>query len=209
VKDLRELYRQDLNCQIIRDSFVPRGLADPYRILVDGRLAGYGAVANKYDKGRLVEFYTLPQTRQAALPICRELLAASNATHLEAQTNNPLMLLMLFDCARNIKAENILFQDVFTSSLPCPKGIFRHATPADVGLEDEWLVEPIRLPWHREDFCVITIRPMATSICKCPNRLGGRVSEVISSRRSSESVTKPAGNRLPVVIPTIWPRAGR
>ncbi len=56
VENLRELNRQELNCQIIRDSFLPRGLADPYRILVDGRLAGYGAVANKYDKGRLVEF---------------------------------------------------------------------------------------------------------------------------------------------------------
>ena len=29
VEALRELYRQEANCQIIRDSFLARGLADP------------------------------------------------------------------------------------------------------------------------------------------------------------------------------------
>jgi len=29
VEAMRALYRQELNCQIIRDSFLPRGLADP------------------------------------------------------------------------------------------------------------------------------------------------------------------------------------
>jgi hypothetical protein len=37
-----------------------RGLADRYLVQVDGRVAGYGAISNKYDKGRLIEFYTLP-----------------------------------------------------------------------------------------------------------------------------------------------------
>jgi GNAT superfamily N-acetyltransferase len=127
VEAMRGLYRQELNCQIIHDSFLPRGLADPYLILVDGGLAGYGAVSNKYDKGRLIEFYTLPQARPLALPMFRELLAASHATHIEAQTNNPLMLLMLYDCAKNITAENILFHDAFHTQLVCPNGVFRRA----------------------------------------------------------------------------------
>src|SRR5687767_13432221 len=127
VETMRGLYRQELNCQIIHDSFLPRGLADPYLILLNGRLAGYGAVSNKYDKGRLLEFYTLPQARRIALPMFRELLSASQATHIEAQTNNPLMLLMLYDCAKNITAENILFHDVFTTDLVCPDGVFRPA----------------------------------------------------------------------------------
>src|SRR5215471_7933836 len=106
VKSMRDLYRQELNCQIIHDSFLPRGLADPYLILLNGRLAGYGAVSNKYDKGRLMEFYTLPALRSLALFLFRELLAASQATHIEAQTNIPWMLTLLYDCATDIAEES-------------------------------------------------------------------------------------------------------
>ena len=97
-------------------------------------------MANKYDKGRLIEFYTLSERRQIAVPMCQELLAVSRATHIEAQTNNPLMVLVLFDCAKNVKAENVLFADAFSSNLSCPAGQFRHTTTGD-GVEDEWLVE--------------------------------------------------------------------
>jgi len=143
VDAMRELYRQELSCQIIRDSFLSRGLADPYLILVEGRIGGYGAVSNKYDKGRLVEFYALPHTRSLALPMFRELLTASQATHIEAQTNNPLMLLMLYDCARNITAENILFHDAFAAHLACPNGVFRRAVPEDAGAIFSHQQEPI------------------------------------------------------------------
>src|SRR5215813_1015119 len=149
VEMMRGLYRQELNCQIIRDSFLSRGLADPYLILVGGRVGGYGALSNKYDKGRIVEFYTLPQARGSAAQMFRELLVASQATHVEAQTNNPLMLLMLYDCAKNIIAENILFHDAFRSHLNCPNGVFRRATPENTGEVfshqhqpvGEWVVE--------------------------------------------------------------------
>ena len=119
VQAMRDLYRQELDCQIVHYSFLPRGLADAYVIELDGRVAGYGAVSNKYDKGRLVEFYTLAEVRSSALPLFRELLAASQATHIEAQTNSPLMLLMLYDCASEVFPEKLLFRDAarYTSGL--------------------------------------------------------------------------------------------
>ena len=149
VEALRGLYRQELNCQIVRDSFLPRGLADPYLILIEGRVSGYGAVSNKYDKGRIVEFYTLPNARGSAAPMFRKLLITSQATHIEAQTNNPLMLLMLFDFAKDITAENVLFHDAFSSHLACPNSLFRHVTPEDAGKifphqhqpVGEWIIE--------------------------------------------------------------------
>lgn len=143
VEQLREPYRRELNCQIVHDSFPARGLADPYLILNHGHVIGYGAVSNKYGKGRLMEFYTLPEARGNALPIFRELLAASQATHIEAQTNNPLLLLMLYDCARNIVAENILFHDASATQLACPNGLFRHAKARDRGVDAdaEWVIE--------------------------------------------------------------------
>jgi GNAT superfamily N-acetyltransferase len=131
IEPMRELYRQEANCQIIHDSFLSRGLADPYLILVNGRLAGYGAVGNKYPKDQLTEFYTLPSMRPFALPMYRELLKFSQATHVEAQTNMPLMLLMLHDCASNIRVDAILFHDAITTHLVCPEGVFRPITPEE------------------------------------------------------------------------------
>jgi len=145
VQKLRELYRQELNCQIIRDSFLSRGLADPYLLQVDGRVGGYGALSNKYDKGRIVEFHTLPYVRSAALPMFRELLAASQATHIEAQTNAPLMMLMLVDCATNLIVEKVLFRDAFVTNLTSPGGQFRQATSQDFPSLPEpsgdWVIE--------------------------------------------------------------------
>ena len=134
IADLRGLYRLEAGCQIVHDSFPGRGLSDPYLILADGRLAGYGAVSNKYGKGRLHEFHTLPWARRVALAMFRELLAVSGATHIEAQSNLPLMLAMLYDCGKAIKSEKILFADGGLTQLPCPGGEFR-----DGG--DEWVIE--------------------------------------------------------------------
>jgi GNAT superfamily N-acetyltransferase len=131
VEAMRELYRQELNCQIVHDSFLARGLADPFLIQVNGRVGGYGAVSNKHDKGRAMEFYTFPEVRGIALPMFREFLITSQATHIEAQTNAPLMLLMLFDCATNIAPEKVLFHDAFTTHLVCPNGVFRKSTAED------------------------------------------------------------------------------
>ena len=132
VEGLRGLYRQEANCQIIKDSILGRGLADPYLVLVDGRVGGYGGIWNTDDdQGRLMEFYALPELRDAALPMFRELLAVSRATHIEAQTNIPLLTLMLFDCARNITSEVILFEDARTTHLACPRGVLRRVGPED------------------------------------------------------------------------------
>ena len=142
VKALRELYRQEANCQIVHDSFLARGLSDPYLILVDGQLAGYGAIGNKYPANQLTEFYTLPVMRPFALPMCRELLAVSGATRMEAQTNMPLMLLMLYDCARNITIEALLFEDAFTTHLTVPNAVFRQISPDESASIFEHKAEP-------------------------------------------------------------------
>jgi GNAT superfamily N-acetyltransferase len=149
VAPLRELYRKELNCQIVHDSFPRRGLSDPYLILVGGRAAGYGTVANRHPKGAVDEFYTVPDYRASALPMFQHLLAESNATKIRAQTNDRLMLLMLYDCAQNIASDAILFEDGFTSHLSCPNGVFRKVSEADASRifghhhepEGDWMIE--------------------------------------------------------------------
>jgi GNAT superfamily N-acetyltransferase len=120
-----------MNCQIRHDAALARGRADPYLCFVDGRIAGYGGVLNRHDKDRVIEFYTLPNVRPAALLIFRAVLVASGATTIEAQTNAPLLLLMLYDCARNIRSETILFQDAGITDLASPAGRLRHVRPDD------------------------------------------------------------------------------
>lgn len=150
IQALRDLYRQEASCQIIHDSALRRGLADPYLILADGRVGGYGGVWNTTDSaGRLMEFYTLPDVRAAALPMFRELLVVSEATSIEAQTNMPLMLMMLLDCAQNVTSEAILFEDAQTTRLACPDGVLRRVGPDDTGCifphqhepVGEWMIE--------------------------------------------------------------------
>lgn len=149
IEALRDLYRQEANCQIVRDSMLRRGLADGYLLLCDGQTAGYGGVMNKHDPGRLIEFYVLPVRRQRAQPMFRELLGASGATEIAAQTNLPLMLTMLFDFGTHIRDESVLFYDAFPTHLECPAGVFRHVTPEDASTlfahhgepPGDWLLE--------------------------------------------------------------------
>lgn len=141
VEAMRELYRQEQNCQIIHDSILARGMADPYLVLVDGRVGGYGGVWNRFDVGRVMEFYTRPDLRVRAQPMFREFVAASQATSIEAQTNIPIMLLMLCDFASDIAVANVLFEDAVVTDLPCPGGGFRPATPEDGDAGGEYVIE--------------------------------------------------------------------
>jgi GNAT superfamily N-acetyltransferase len=143
VQEMRELYREELNCQIIHDSAISRGMAEPYLILVAGRVGGYGAVWKQYAPHRLMEFYALSHTRNVAPRMFRELLIASKASHIEAQTNNPLMLSMLHGFATNITAIHLLFRDAFASQLPLPMGTFRRIMPEDTITMFKHHVEPV------------------------------------------------------------------
>jgi hypothetical protein len=173
VEALRGLYRQEANCQIIHDSFLSRGLADPYLILVDGRVAGYGAVANRYEKDQAMEFYTLPQYRSRALPMFREMLAVSQATSIQAQTNMPLMLTLIYDCATDITPQSILFADAAVTHLACPDGLFRRVTPNDPDPKGKWGldIDGTLVAWGAS--CVTTTRRMATSTWRLLNHSAG------------------------------------
>lgn len=144
---LRELYRREMHCQIVHDSFPGRGFSDAYRLCMGGRVAGYGLVANRHYPGTVNEFYVLPGHRAAALPLFRRLLKVSQATGIRAQTNDRLLMLMLYDCAADIATDTILFEDGFTTHLPCPGGVLRRA--ADAGSlfdhrhepKGDWVIE--------------------------------------------------------------------
>ena len=114
----------------MHDSFPRRGFSDSYLIRVEGRIAGYGLVANQHWPETVHEFYPFPSYRASALPIFRQLLEVSQATQILAQTNDRLLLL-LYDCAQIITSDTILFEDGFTTHLTCPAG--QALLPVDPG----------------------------------------------------------------------------
>jgi hypothetical protein len=128
-----------MKCQIIQDSFLGRGLSDPYIIESDGEAVGYGLVPNEYYEHTVCEFYVSPPHRRLALPMFRALLELSQARHARTQTNDHLLLIMLYDCATNITAQNVLFADGCTTSLPCPGGELKRT--GDKPNEEDWVIE--------------------------------------------------------------------
>jgi GNAT superfamily N-acetyltransferase len=133
ILNLRDLYREEMNCQIVHDSLHARHFMNSYLILVAGQVAGYGSVMSADSEARdlIKEFYVLPAHRAMALPIFRQLVAVTRARVIEAQTNDVLLSLMLFDCAHDITSETILFQDAVTTNLEMPGVIFRKVDEAE------------------------------------------------------------------------------
>ncbi len=151
VRPLRELYRREMNCQIILDSWPGRGWADAYLLRVDGRIVGYGLVGGvrANPKDTITEFFVLPEDRGTALPLFRQFAAVSRAAGIETQSNDLLLTLMLYDCATAIESPVVLFHDAFRTNLPSHGGIFRRLTPDDgeqalaqkLDADAEWLIE--------------------------------------------------------------------
>lgn len=130
---LRDEYRGTMSCQIVHDSYHARGLTDSYLLHVQAQIAGYGSVAGDPRGPREIikEFYVLSAYRAAALPLFRRLIAASEARWIEAQTNDVLLTLLLFDCAVDLTSERILFADAYTTNHAPPGIVLRPVTDAD------------------------------------------------------------------------------
>ena len=151
VHPLRELYRQEMNCQIVHDSLPGRGFGNLFLLRLDGRIAGYGFVMGygNEPKDMIQEFYVVPALRGSALPMFRQLIETSGASRIEAQSNDVLLTLMVYDCATEIMTDRVVFHDALTTNLTIPGAVVREVTEADsdrifkhhVEGVGEWLVE--------------------------------------------------------------------
>src|SRR5438067_296197 len=92
---LRELYRREMNCQIVHDSLPRRGYGDLFQIRESGQVAGYGFVMGYSDepKDMIREFYVLPSCRGAAQRLFRHLIESSQARRILTQSNDILLTL--------------------------------------------------------------------------------------------------------------------
>jgi GNAT superfamily N-acetyltransferase len=135
IAPLRELYRQEMNCQIIHDSIHCRpGWSLEYSLGANGVPVGYGsiAVAGPWKNNpTLYEFYVVPYYRSRLFDLFSVLLATSGANRIETQSNDALLTVMLHTFARDVISESILYHDKLTTALAPEGAIFRPATAAD------------------------------------------------------------------------------
>jgi GNAT superfamily N-acetyltransferase len=146
ILEMREAYRREMDCQIVHDSWHARGFTRSYLLQLDGAVVGYGAVGGAPHDPRdtVKEFHVAREHRAEALPLFRRLVDASGARTVEAQTNDVLLSLMLYDCASEVTSETILFEDAVATHLPAPPGMtLRPVTAGDRARAFTHTVEPV------------------------------------------------------------------
>jgi GNAT superfamily N-acetyltransferase len=141
IAHLRDLYREEMNCQIVHDNMSARpGWTEPYLLEIDGQCAGYGSilVGGPWKGTRtLFEFFVLPKHRDRAFDLFSSLLAASKADAMEVQTNDVLVTVMLHLWAHDIKSDRIVFEDKLTTSHALDGVVFRRRDEPD----NDWILE--------------------------------------------------------------------
>ena len=135
IEAMRDIYRQEMNCQIIHDSIHSRqGWTEEYLLTDDGVGVGYGSVAVSgpwKEKPTVYEYFILPQFRSRMFDLFIDLLTSSRAIMIETQSNDPLLTVMLHTFAQNVTSESILFHDKLTTSHSPLNAVFRRASPDD------------------------------------------------------------------------------
>lgn len=145
----RELYRREMSCQIVHDSWHARGFARSYLLSLGGEAVGYGSVGSPPGEEReaVKEFFVLPSKDDAAERLFRRLLVETGAGWIEAQTNDRLLSRMLEACAVEPEVEAILFADGVRTELLAPEGAsLRALIDADRATIFAHVVEPVG-PW--------------------------------------------------------------
>jgi len=135
VLPVRTRYRQEMNCQIVKDSIHTRpGWADTYALGLDDALVGFATVAIAgpwKDRPTILEFYVVPEQRSRAFDLFEAFLVASAARWMEIQSSDALLAMMLFTYAHEISSEAIVFRDGFTTALPANGAVLRPLTSDD------------------------------------------------------------------------------
>src|SRR6476620_3759234 len=132
VVSLRTRYRQEMNCQIVKDSIHTRpGWSLTYALSLAGTVAGFGTVAIAgpwQDKPTILEFYVLPAHRDRAFDLFETFVETSGAPHIEIQSSDLLLAAMLHTYARDVSSESIVFRDGLTTALPARGAVLEQVT---------------------------------------------------------------------------------
>jgi GNAT superfamily N-acetyltransferase len=147
ISQWRDMYRSEMDCQIVHDSVHERaGWTDEYILLADGTAVGYGSIAvgGPWTKAPTAyEFYVVPQLRLHLFELFLAFLEVSGAISIEVQSNDLLATAMLHTFAGDVTSESILFHDKVSTCHRPPGATFR--TPTANEATD---VSSDQLKWH-------------------------------------------------------------
>ena len=125
---LRNLFLQENNFQIRFNARHERGMSDSYLITRNEEKIGYGSIIGKEgvnDRDAIFEFYITPSYKNLAHYAFEELIQASKAPYIMCQSNDLLLLSLLFQYGQNINADTVLLADNLESFLYIENTIFR------------------------------------------------------------------------------------
>ncbi len=127
IQTLRALFLQESNCQIRYDACHARGWTDSYVLRMNGKHIGYASVKGqeREDRDTIFEFYVIPAFRTLSRDLFVDLLIKSRCTHVECQSNVPLLTSLLHEFVTEVRADTILFSDHSVSGLLVPGAIVR------------------------------------------------------------------------------------
>lgn len=135
----RELYRREMNCQIVHDSLHSReGWTVPYLIETGGEPVGYGslAVAGPWSGSRTIfEFFIAEEHRHHFFEAFEAFMGASAAGAIESQTNDVMLTAMLHTWAHDVVSEKIVFEDKLTTAYRIEGAVLRKREP-----EGDWML---------------------------------------------------------------------
>ncbi|MCB0375694.1 MAG: GNAT family N-acetyltransferase, partial [Sinomicrobium sp.] len=111
-----------------------RHWADPYLLVLDGIEVGYGAVKGKdalKDRDAVFECYILPAYRKWSSELFAALIQISGARYIECQTNDAFLTALLYEFARNVYSDTVLFAESMTTTFLQPGVLFRRRKEDD------------------------------------------------------------------------------
>jgi GNAT superfamily N-acetyltransferase len=150
----RDLYRQELNCQIVHDSaHYRKDCVQSFLVESDGAIMGYGSTwigAYWMTKGSLFEFYVLPGHRVQMFTLFDEFIRVIKPPKIHTQTSDPFLGTLIYDYVPQIMAGHILFKDGATTNLAMDQVTFRRAEAEDKDRIFQHHVEPVG-DWLLED----------------------------------------------------------
>jgi GNAT superfamily N-acetyltransferase len=122
---LRVLFLEEANRQVRYNAVHERGWSDSWLLTAEGRAAGYASIKGRENPGRdtVFEFFVIPSFRMHASKAFRQLLAVAQPAFIECQSNDPSLTAMLFEFARNISSDVVLFEEHLATDLVAP-GVF-------------------------------------------------------------------------------------
>lgn len=123
-----------------------------YGVRSGGALIGYGILHGEgEDRSTVVEFFLLPQHRRHTVPVFDRFTKATEATGVQARTNDTGLVLLLHERTHDIVPGNFYFHDAATTHHPVPGIRYRVITPDDLDALAPIMTTPEGWPFEPPD----------------------------------------------------------